>query len=818
MEGSEDYKIIINNMARYQLPQPKSMYRDTGLVENTQLFRDRYVQNMAADDSLAQSVLEMSSMEEDQEAKTALVDKYNAQLKQRSESDNYHMLGSAIQKDARSFINEYQPIKVSKQRYDNWAKGLAESRDQFTKTGKGVDPETFNAKMAEARYNYKGVQKNANGSVDETSLFSGPSYVGYVNIEKEIIDNMKDVVMQSFDTTGVENPYDANMQIIKGFNETTQSPAYYITDGKREEWVDTNIVAQVVTSVLNQPGPSAYINQNSHLQNYTKNEIDPTTNLSIASGEIDERLAELGETIDKLESKKKLTKEEEYTLEATLSLEEKVEEARSNGTDDVALLNYLDTVTQRADYMDAAITKYAGVKSQAYVRNITEGSSLKGSNSGTDRALPTVKYNVGVNNLVVEPLGGNSLNSKNEAAEASLAVIESYIDDPEKGQEFVDKSLSATTVEDYDNIAKEYKISNPEARRMSKEIRHHKTMSELIELKLEEASLSENKMSSEDYATMLEKNASNLEASYSGVKHLPNQKFTLDMNSIKSAFEELGRTDMSATEMISTLNDDKKLRSEVVKLIANNNMNSADANNVDPLVLEEPVLVDEIKRDFIKETDKGIDAMLSSHMEIVDAGNAKVNKFLKDEEIKTDAVVMTSFNDKTGKTTKAIQNFLKEGLPNSDNFQLLDKEGNKTTYKELVESEKDVWVMTDDKAPTIVKEQLGLVHVSRPDGLALIAIPFKNEEGKIETYFADASQFSIESVDKYTNSMSYRLRTLYRAGVHANITTQWSPEFFEGTVTFDYAREKVIIDNVEHGIEDGLLVIENSLKANNQDL
>lgn len=818
MEGSEDYKIIINNMARYQLPQPKSMYRDTGLVENTQLFRDRYVQNMAADDSLAQSVLEMSSMEEDQEAKTALVDKYNAQLKQRSESDNYHMLGSAIQKDARSFINEYQPIKVSKQRYDNWAKGLAESRDQFTKTGKGVDPETFNAKMAEARYNYKGVQKNANGSVDETSLFSGPSYVGYVNIEKEIIDNMKDVVMQSFDTTGVENPYDANMQIIKGFNETTQSPAYYITDGKREEWVDTNIVAQVVTSVLNQPGPSAYINQNSHLQNYTKNEIDPTTNLSIASGEIDERLAELGETIDKLESKKKLTKEEEYTLEATLSLEEKVEEARSNGTDDVALLNYLDTVTQRADYMDAAITKYAGVKSQAYVRNITEGSSLKGSNSGTDRALPTVKYNVGVNNLVVEPLGGNSLNSKNEAAEASLAVIESYIEDPEKGQEFVDKSLSATTVEDYDNIAKEYKISNPEARRMSKEIRHHKTMSELIELKLEEASLSENKMSSEDYATMLEKNASNLEASYSGVKHLPNQKFTLDMNSIKSAFEELGRTDMSATEMISTLNDDKKLRSEVVKLIANNNMNSADANNVDPLVLEEPVLVDEIKRDFIKETDKGIDAMLSSHMEIVDAGNAKVNKFLKDEEIKTDAVVMTSFNDKTGKTTKAIQNFLKEGLPNSDNFQLLDKEGNKTTYKELVESEKDVWVMTDDKAPTIVKEQLGLVHVSRPDGLALIAIPFKNEEGKIETYFADASQFSIESVDKYTNSMSYRLRTLYRAGVHANITTQWSPEFFEGTVTFDYAREKVIIDNVEHGIEDGLLVIENSLKANNQDL
>ena len=75
MEGSEDYKIIINNMARYQLPKAQSMYRDTGLVENTQLFRDRYVQNMAANDSLAQSVLEMSSIEwskKDQEAKAAL--------------------------------------------------------------------------------------------------------------------------------------------------------------------------------------------------------------------------------------------------------------------------------------------------------------------------------------------------------------------------------------------------------------------------------------------------------------------------------------------------------------------------------------------------------------------------------------------------------------------------------------------------------------------------------------------------------------------------------------------------------------------------
>mgnify|MGYP003152697980 CR=1 FL=1 len=210
--------------------------------------------------------------------------------------------------------------------------------------------------------------------------------------------------------------------------------------------------------------------------------------------------------------------------------------------------------------------------------------------------------------------------------------------------------------------------------------------------------------------------------------------------------------------------------------------------------------------------------MISSHMSIVDDGKAKINKFLKDEEIKTDAVVMTSFNDPTGKTTKAIQAFFSEGVPNTEDFELIDENGNLTTYKELVDSEKDYWITTKDKPPKIVKDQLGLVHVARADGKALIAIPFKNEEGEIKTYFADASQINIQSLDAYINSMSYRLRTLYRSGVHANITGQWSPELFEGTVIFDYSREKIIINGVTHGIEDGLKVIEGSLKVNNQDI
>ena len=111
-------------MARYQLPAPQSMYRDTGLVHNTTLFRQRYVQNMAANDALAKAVLEMSSMAADEETKRALVEEYNSRIKLRGEGGNLHMQGTAIHKDARNFMNDYHPIKVSKERYDKWATAL----------------------------------------------------------------------------------------------------------------------------------------------------------------------------------------------------------------------------------------------------------------------------------------------------------------------------------------------------------------------------------------------------------------------------------------------------------------------------------------------------------------------------------------------------------------------------------------------------------------------------------------------------------------------------------------------------------------------
>ena len=129
-------------MARYQLPAPQSMYRDTGAVEMTKMFRDRYLQNVAADDAIAQAVLEMQSLDQDDDTKKSLIETYNAKLKQRADQGNYEMKGRAIQKDARAFMNDYNPIKTSKERYDSYAASVQKDYQSGN-----IDSETRDGKL-----------------------------------------------------------------------------------------------------------------------------------------------------------------------------------------------------------------------------------------------------------------------------------------------------------------------------------------------------------------------------------------------------------------------------------------------------------------------------------------------------------------------------------------------------------------------------------------------------------------------------------------------------------------------------------------------
>ena len=292
------------------------------------------------------------------------------------------------------------------------------------------------------------------------------------------------------------------------------------------------------------------------------------------------------------------------------------------------------------------------------------------------------------------------------------------------------------------------------------------------------------------------------------------------MGTIAEAFAQLGVEPSSNSDMIKTMNDDKQFRNKVVRFIAAQNFRDADLSQVDEQTLE--VVRDDIRNDFIEETSDAIEAMVDRHMEEVEDSNEKVTKFLNPEQsISTDALIMPSFNDLTNNTTVQIQDLFSEGLP--ENFALIsiDDDGNevKTTYNQLVEDDRGIFKDARDKPPTIVKDQMGLVAVSRPDGKPLILIPFKNKDGEIDNYYAEYDQIQAESINNYVNSMSFRLATMYRNGIHANLNEPWAPKVFEGSVIFNYngsPEEKIIVNKISMGVEEGLKAIRLYLQRNDK--
>tara|TARA_R110002020_G_scaffold60656_2_gene164131 strand:+ start:1186 stop:3666 length:2481 start_codon:yes stop_codon:yes gene_type:complete len=824
-------------MARYALPKPMSMYRDTGLVDISQEFRNRYVQNMAADNSLAKAILEMASMEEDQEKKRMLMEKYNAQLHQRSESGNYHMLGNAVVKDAQSFMRDYQPIQQNKQQWDAWLQGLTAQRDAFIKTGKGVDPFTYNAKIAEAKYNYNGFEYNADGSVDESTMFNGPGYVGYVDVESKIIAHMKDVVMSEIDTTGQEYALDAagkNIEILKGINPETQVPAYYMQAGSYTKWLDPELVRSVVTSVLNQPDTKAYTQQTAHLENFTKDRINPTTTLSLASEEVNDILRILDTEIGELETKKPKNKKERNENEANLETKELIEEyileSRDKGIDDVTILTNLSAHNKEASYIQNAITKYAGVKSEKYVRDYTESSRFTQNMKNKEDVTNAVSYRHGADNFVVDPLGGSTFIDINNQLATNQANLGEY------DEAYIQRASKAVTNTQIEQLAADFNLDPATAKQQAASIRYNLRVIELLNKK-REAAFKAMGVTPENYEAGLEEFFVSMkigETSGQDITAAISDLGLLSNPTVGQAFSYL-------SELSNSENPEAgQIKMSIINYLANQKYG------------EEP---------SAKKNEKAAN-MNWELSKLVDKYDTRISKDSKElegyfnKDIPTDVIIMPSFADPSGTTTEKVRELFKGGL--FDDFQLLDKTGNPITYGEVKENEKGIFNLSNYgktgqkyKSPEIDYEAMGLAHVPRPDGKAVIAIPFVgyNEDGTItkEMYFADVDQIQTPAgsrLNNYVNSTQFRVRTAYRHGLWADLPV-WEPDYFidtdsflsdgvtenptfgQPTVRFDYANKKIYIldttptsssfgEYIEFNEEQGLQQIVKSLEENNQ--
>ena len=158
-------------MAKYELPEFQSVYRDTGAVQVNQLKRQEYLANMQADNALSTSVMNMDALAKDQDKLETIAEKYNNNINQRSERKDYENLGMSISKDAMGFVKDYSPIK----RQVDIRAGYKTSLDEAVKA-KRINQNTANLLLAEADYKYKGVEMTPTGTVNRDSFYKGSGF------------------------------------------------------------------------------------------------------------------------------------------------------------------------------------------------------------------------------------------------------------------------------------------------------------------------------------------------------------------------------------------------------------------------------------------------------------------------------------------------------------------------------------------------------------------------------------------------------------------------------------------------------------------
>ena len=683
------------------------------------------------------------------------------------------------------------------------------------------------------------MQYGADGSVDESTMFKGPGYVGYVDVESKVIKHMKDVVMSEIDTTGQEYALDAagtNIEILKGINPETQVPAYYMQAGSYTKWLDPELVRNVVTSVLNQPDTKAYTQQTAHLENFTKDRINTNTTLPIATEEVNEILSILNTEISELETKKPKNKKERNKNEANLETKEIIEEyileSRDNGINDVTILTNLSAHNKEASYIQNAITKYAGVKSEKYVRDYTESSRFTQNMKNKEDVTNAVSYRHGADNFAVEPLGGSTFIDINNQLATNQANLGQY------DEAYVQRASKAVTNAQIEQLAADFNLDPATAKQQAASIRYNLRVIELLNKKREVAFQAMG-VTPEDYEAGVEEffvsmkigetSGQDITAAISDLGLLPNptvgQAFSYLSELTGSENPEAGQIKMSIINYLAN----QKYGEE-----ASNKKNEKSAN-----------MVSEISR-LVDKYDNRI---------------SKDNKELEgyfNKDIKTDVIIMPSFADPSGTTTEKVKELFKGGL--FDDFQLLDKTGKPISYGEVKENEKGIFNSSNYgktgqkyKNATIDYEAMGLAHVPRPDGKAVIAIPFVgyDEAGNVtkEMYFADVDQIQTPAgsrLNNYVNSTQFRVRTAYRHGLWADLPV-WEPDYFKDTdrfleggvtenptfgqptVRFDYANKKIYIldttptsssfgEYIEFNEEQGLQQIIKSLEENNQSL
>jgi len=259
-------------MRRYQLTPYQTTYRDQNSVKINETLRQRFEQAFNADDAIAGAVDQMTvaDFEGDQALKMQLERDTRGALQERAGRGDYETMGMDVARSARDFQTRYTPLEQNYKKFAAYQEALKELKNSKIGEG-GVYDQTAQLALAASMHDYKGLQTNEDGSIDEGSFFNGVNLVGDVDISAEF-----DKAMQGYNAHkgGTETKQLAQTLYGKDGKIIGQPGQWAIKRGTEWEIVPKEDIDVVMQDLLSRPDVQSSLNQFASLRTYNVTDED----------------------------------------------------------------------------------------------------------------------------------------------------------------------------------------------------------------------------------------------------------------------------------------------------------------------------------------------------------------------------------------------------------------------------------------------------------------------------------------------------------------------------------------------------------------
>tara|TARA_Y100000401_G_scaffold75087_1_gene60929 strand:- start:4043 stop:6622 length:2580 start_codon:yes stop_codon:yes gene_type:complete len=259
-------------MRRYQLTPYQTVYRDQNSVKINETLRQRFEQAFNADDAIAGAVDQMTvaDFEGDQALKMQLENDTRNALQERAARGDYETMGMDVARSARDFQTRYTPLEQNYKKFAAYQEALKELQNSKIGEG-GIYDQTAQLALAASMHDYKGLQTNEDGSIDEGSFFNGVNLVGDVDISAEF-----DKAMQGYNARkgGTETKQLAQTLYDRDGKIIGQPGQWAIKRGTEWEIVPKEDIDVVMQDLLSRPDVQSSLNQFASLRTYNVTDED----------------------------------------------------------------------------------------------------------------------------------------------------------------------------------------------------------------------------------------------------------------------------------------------------------------------------------------------------------------------------------------------------------------------------------------------------------------------------------------------------------------------------------------------------------------